>query len=105
MHLASLPFGTPHASAAPAQPTHGGIHAHDASADQGLAPRCSKLLATTAATGQAVNPAGLDLVVVLGVAAGVWAPRVVPAGRGPPTAPRTVLAGRDLLTRLGISRR
>lgn len=105
MHLASLPFGAPQASAAPVQPTHGSIHAHDASADQGLAPRCSKLLATTAATGQAVNPAGFGLVVALGVAAGVWAPRVVPAGRGPPRAPRFVLAGRDLLTRLGISRR
>lgn len=105
MHLSSLPFGAPHASSAPAQPTHGSIYAHDASADQGLAPRCSKLLATTAATGQALNPAGLGMVAALGVATGVWAPHVVPAGRGPPRAPRTVLAGRDLLTRLGISRR
>ncbi|WP_460691896.1 putative copper homeostasis (lipo)protein LpqS [Mycobacterium intracellulare] len=45
--------------------------------------------------------------VVLAVAGvAVWlAPRVVLAGRGPPSAPATALTGQDLLTRLGLSRR
>ncbi|WP_293003713.1 hypothetical protein [Mycobacterium sp.] len=105
VHFAGLRFDAAHTSASSPQPTHGSIHADHASADRGLAPRCSKLLATTALPAQAASLAGLGLVVALGVAAGTWAPRVATAGRGPPVLPGPVISGRDLLTRFGIARR
>jgi len=48
---------------------------------------------------------GLGVVVVVAAAASWLAPRVVLAGRGPPSSPATTLSGQDLLTRLGLSRR
>ncbi|WP_460691925.1 putative copper homeostasis (lipo)protein LpqS [Mycobacterium intracellulare] len=48
---------------------------------------------------------GLGMALAVAAVAAWLAPRVVLAGRGPPSAPATALTGQDLLTRLGLSRR
>jgi len=49
--------------------------------------------------------AALGVVVAVVAGVGLWWQHVVLAGRGPPRGLPAVLAGQDLLTRLGLSRR
>lgn len=109
VHFASVASGAARTSTVSAQPGRdgavSGVAAVQVSVDRAIAPKCSKLLATTPLLGPVTSVAGFGVVVALCLSAGAWTPLVRPAGRGPPVASGTVLAGRDLLTRLCIARR